>query len=161
MAVKEKTKLILISKAGNLCSFGECEQTLISDPSCVEGPVVLGEIAHIVAQKLNGPRGDYSLPVAERDEYDNLIYLCPTHHEQVDKQVETFPVEKLRQMKEDHERWVAERLSNTRRFERMRKPEDLVSESITSTILPVRQIPAYIFAAPCEMSENVVKEQIM
>ena len=35
MAVKVKTKLILISKAGNLCSFGECPQALTSDPSNV------------------------------------------------------------------------------------------------------------------------------
>ena len=135
MAVKEKTKLVLISKAGNLCSFGGCEQSLTSDPSDAEGPVVLGEVAHIVAHKPDGPRGNLSFPRARVDEYENLIYLCPTHHEQIDKQVETFPVEKLVQMKVDHERWVAGRLSRTRRFERMREPEALVTEDVTSTVL--------------------------
>ena len=138
MAIKEKTKLILISKAGNLCSFVGCEQTLTSDPSCVEGPVLLGEVAHIVAQQVDGPRGKFALPHAKIDEYENLMYLCPTHHEQIDKQGETFTVEKLLHMKEEHERWVAGRLSRTRRFERMRQPELPVKEKVTSTVLPVR-----------------------
>lgn len=161
MAVKEKTKLVLISRAGNRCSFERCEQALTADPSGVEGPVMLGEVAHIVAQKPDGPRGSHPIPRSIIDEYENLIYLCPTHHEQVDKQVETYPVEKLRQMKEDHERWVAERLSRARRFERMREPEDMVSEEVTSTVLPVRQIPAYIFAAPCSLSEKEVKARLL
>lgn len=161
MAVKEKTRIILISKAGNLCSFDGCEQTLVSDPSDVEGPVVLGEVAHIIAQRPDGPRGDSSFSRARVDEYENLIYLCPTHHEQIDKQVETFPVEKLLQMKKDHERWVAERLSRTRRFERMREPEALVPEGVTSTVLPVRQIPAFVYAAPCDLQEKTVKERIV
>jgi hypothetical protein len=161
MPIKEKTTLILISKAGDLCSFTGCEQTLTSDPSCVEGPVLLGEIAHIVAQQTDGPRRKYPFPHTKIDEYENLIYLCPTHHEQIDKQIETFPLEKLLHMKQEHEQWVAERLSRTRRFECMREPEQLVKESVTSSVLPVRQMPAYVFAAPCELREGEVKEQIL
>lgn len=161
MAVSERVKLILISRAGNLCSFKDCEQKLTSDPSEVEGPVMLGEVAHIVGQKPDGPRGKHPYPRTQVDDYDNLIYLCPTHHELIDKQEETYTVEKLRQMKADHEEWVAERLSRKRRFERLREPEETVVETVSSTILPVRQIPAYIFAAPCGLAEAEVKDRIL
>ncbi|OWK45158.1 transposase [Fimbriiglobus ruber] len=46
------------------------------------------------------------------DEYNNLILLCKVHHKKVDDQPETYPIEKLREMKAAHERWVKERLSN-------------------------------------------------
>jgi hypothetical protein len=70
----------------------------------------LGEIAHIVARSAEGPRGDGLLPPDQRDDYDNLILLCPTHHRIVDDNVSEWPTERLIRMKVDHERWVANQL---------------------------------------------------
>lgn len=70
----------------------------------------VGEIAHIVAKSLDGPRGRNPLPVEERDDYNNLILLCPTHHKIVDDNEGDWPVEVLKQLKEDHEKWVANQL---------------------------------------------------
>jgi hypothetical protein len=70
----------------------------------------VGEIAHIVAKSPEGPRGSNPLPVAERDEYSNLILLCPTHHKIVDDNEPDWPVEVLQQVKVDHEKWVANQL---------------------------------------------------
>ena len=33
------------------------------------------ELAHIIGQKENGPRGDDELPLTERDEFENIILL--------------------------------------------------------------------------------------
>ena len=109
---------------------------------------MLGVVAHIVGQKPGSARHNYPFPRAQIDEYENLIYLCPTHHELIDKQEETFPVEKLLEMKGNHERWVAKRLSRTRRFERMRKPDALVSEKVTSTVLPGQADPCLHLCGP-------------
>jgi hypothetical protein len=73
--------------------------------------VVVGEEAHIVAERDDGPRGDPSMPVPERNAYPNLILLCPTHHTLVDKDHGvSFSIGDLRGMKAAHEESVEERL---------------------------------------------------
>jgi hypothetical protein len=73
-----------------------------------DATVVLGEMAHIVAESLNGPRGDSTLTLEERNRAANLILLCNTHHQFIDDQgqLEIFTVERLRALKETHEQWV-------------------------------------------------------
>jgi hypothetical protein len=51
------------------------------------------------------------LPKKERDRYNNLILLCPTHHTDIDKNSDDWPVDKLHIVKKDHENWVSEQLS--------------------------------------------------
>lgn len=46
----------------------------------------------------------------DRETYDNLILLCPNHHSEVDKNPGPWPIERLRETKAEHERWVSERL---------------------------------------------------
>lgn len=68
---------------------------------------ILGEEAHIVAREPGGPRGKHDLPLDKRDEYSNLILLCPTHHTEIDEVpagVANYPVERLIKIKEDHEK---------------------------------------------------------
>ncbi len=73
-------------------------------------PVVIGEEAHIVAEEDNGPRGDPSMPVSERNAFSNLILLCPTHHRLIDKEHgRHYTVAILVQMKADHEALVERR----------------------------------------------------
>jgi hypothetical protein len=50
-----------------------------------------------------GPRAGY---VSAVDAYDNLILLCSRDHKKVDDQVGYYTVERLREMKATHERWV-------------------------------------------------------
>jgi TPR repeat protein len=72
--------------------------------------VVVSEIAHIVADKPDGPRGASPLSPAERNRYENLILLCNVHHELIDSQPDTYTVERLQEIKAEHERWVEQRL---------------------------------------------------
>ena len=74
--------------------------------------MIVGEEAHIVAEEDNGPRGDPTVPIPERNAYPNLILLCGDHHTLIDKDHGIhFPVRQLHQMKVDHEAFVARRLS--------------------------------------------------
>ncbi|MFJ3402221.1 hypothetical protein ACIPM5_35095 [Streptomyces microflavus] len=65
----------------------------------------VGEIAHIRGAKKGSARFDASMTNEERRAYDNLLILCPTHHEQVDtgngRLLHT--VTELEQVKKQHE----------------------------------------------------------
>ena len=47
---------------------------------------------------------------AERNAHTNLILLCPTCHTKIDKQVDTYTVEILHQIKREHWVWVEKAL---------------------------------------------------
>jgi hypothetical protein len=74
---------------------------------------VVGEECHIVGRRPDGPRGGEEA-VGDLDRYENLILLCASDHAVIDGQPQTWTVERLRQTKAEHERWVAARLSKQR-----------------------------------------------
>ena len=78
-------------------------QTVLSEEHELGGAVIIGEEAHIIAQKQDGPRGDSPLTEAERDRYSNLILLCPTDHARIDKLPGDYPPDMLYSIKAKHE----------------------------------------------------------
>jgi hypothetical protein len=84
----------------------ECRVELLADATTYDPIVVIGEIAHISAAQNGGPRADKAKPTAQRNGYDNLILLCQNCHAVIDGQPGTFTVERLKQIKTDHELWV-------------------------------------------------------
>lgn len=102
MAISTRTRKILWVKAAGRCSI--CRVQLVTEGSEMDDPSVFGEEAHIVARAPDGPRAGQ---VEDHDAYDNLILLCNRHHKQIDDQVSTFPIERLHQIKRDHEHWAA------------------------------------------------------
>ena len=105
MSITLKTHKMLWGRSGNRCALPNCREPLISDfeDSMVS---VVGEVAHIVAEDFNGPRGNDPLPVELRNEYDNLILLCAKHHKEVDDHPEIYTIDKLQETKKEHVRWV-------------------------------------------------------
>ena len=95
---------ILWGRSGNRCSICKIELTPNGELETI------GEIAHIVSQAPQGPRGNDSLPISKRDDYSNLILLCPNHHSEIDKCIDSWPVSEIKQKKEEHEKWVSEKL---------------------------------------------------
>lgn len=69
-------------------------------------------MAHICGDKPGANRHDAGQTVAERDDYQNLILLCPTHHRLIDRKENeaTYTVKVLLAMKADHEARVLARL---------------------------------------------------
>lgn len=161
MPISARTRKILWGKAGATCSFPGCARALVADATEFDGSVILGEEAHIVAQSRSGPRGEHPAPGGDVDSYENLILLCEEHHNLIDRQPHTYTVPKLLQMKKDHEQWVSERLSRDGRFQQVRKPAELVTETVYSTLLPVSLMPRYVYLAPCNLSEDMVKDKIV
>lgn len=68
-------------------------------------------MCHIHAASAAGPRFDPNQSEVGRDEPENLIILCPTHHSLVDQDSSTYTAEVLRTIKAQHEERVATSVS--------------------------------------------------
>ncbi len=111
MAINQKDIKLLWGRSGNRCAI--CRTELTQDKESVTAAYTLGEQAHIVGEKENAARGRSLLSEKERNSYHNLILLCQNHHAEIDENEEDWPVEKLHQVKSEHELWVTETLSET------------------------------------------------
>ncbi|HID3974276.1 TPA: hypothetical protein ACXE0Z_003724 [Enterobacter cloacae] len=110
MAIKTKTIKMIWGKAAARCSI--CREILIEGRNkYISNPIAIGEIAHIVAEKKDGPRGDSDLTSAERDDIDNLLLLCQKHHTIIDTDINLYTVEKLKEIRRLHELWVENKLN--------------------------------------------------
>ena len=110
MSISLKTHKMIWGRSGNMCAFPDCKKILVIDETSTDDPSVIGEEAHIIAQRNNGPRGDSPLTQEQRDKYENLILLCSIHHKIIDDQEKEYTVGKLIQFKQKHEKWVKENL---------------------------------------------------
>ena len=70
------------------------------------GQAILGEMAHIVADRPEGPRGDHEKTRDFLRSYENLILLCSEHHHLIDQDQVKYTVEELTRLKREHEAWV-------------------------------------------------------
>jgi hypothetical protein len=158
VSVPEAEQRKLFVRSGNRCAFADCRRLLTAEGSPPDRLVVLGEMAHIVAEQANGPRGNFPLPLSECNRAENLILLCNTHHQLIDSQPQTYTVERLLGMKEAHEQWVEKALDAKGSITTMRPP--LNADVVHSTLLPVEQMPKYIYGGRCELSEGEVQRQL-
>ena len=93
----------LFAASGGVCAFPACTTRLVHRDS----GAMLGEMCHIHAVSPGGPRHNSDQDTSERNDVDNLIILCPTHHSLVDQAPSTYTASALRQMKGQHETRVA------------------------------------------------------
>ncbi len=97
---KEKHKVFL--KSGNKCAFPGCDNFLTD----------AHQVAHIRSPKPNGPRHIPDWNYGNFDIEENLICLCPTHHDIIDKNVSQYPISALERIKHEHETKVANAIHN-------------------------------------------------
>lgn len=90
------------------CAYPGCHRRLVVDATDVDASKNIGKIAHIVAHSDGGPRSDPEMSMEQRDSYENWVLLCPTHHDIVDVQPNSFTVSDLQQWKLEQERWIRE-----------------------------------------------------
>lgn len=104
MSISRQTAIRVWTAAGGMCSFDGCRQDLLEH----ESRRLQGEIAHIVATSSEGPRGDARASSDQLHASSNLLLLCPNHHTEVDADPEIWTIERLHDLKDRHETWVAE-----------------------------------------------------
>lgn len=106
MSISIKTHKMLWGRSGNICAYPDCKKELVMNETETDDSSVIGEEAHIVAQKDDGPRGHSDLEPEQRDKYENLILLCRVHHKLIDDQPNFYTIEKIKEYKKNHEEWI-------------------------------------------------------
>jgi hypothetical protein len=110
MTISLMTQKMLWGRAAGRCSHPECRISLFEDQTLTDNAALIGENCHIVSESDDGPRGNPTMPMDERNSYANLILLCRNHHKIIDAQFGEYTVARLQQMKTDHESWVRDQL---------------------------------------------------
>lgn len=87
----------LYLKSGNQCAFPGCAHVMIDS----DGNFI-GQICHIEAAEVGGERFNPKMTNEGRRAFSNLMLMCYPHHT-VTNNVAEYPVERLKQMKADHE----------------------------------------------------------
>jgi hypothetical protein len=104
--IPQRDQKILCLKSGNCCALPECRQKLVINKISSDKESIIGEMAHISGEKPSAARYDKNMTEKERNCYENLILVCSNHHKVIDDQLQTFTVEKLYEIKKNHEQWV-------------------------------------------------------
>lgn len=115
MSITNKSIKLLWSNAAGRCSFRSCGEKLSVEEAEGVTPYTLGEMAHIKGNKPGSNRYDIAQSAVDRDGYENLILLCPTHHTLIDREENeaAYPVELLHEMKREHESFISTRLQGS------------------------------------------------
>ena len=141
--VLERQVKALWGRAAARCSFTGCREELATpSDSTRNGLSLIGEQAHIVAysDSPTAPRSDPSYPKEARNNYENLILLCPNHHKIVDEDDDKYDANCLREMKREHEQWV-DRSLNTAAVDLPFEELELVADQLLSTaMLPNQEL---------------------
>ncbi len=103
-APRRTTVVRLFAVSMNRCAFPGCRTPLISTTG-----VVVGQVAHIKAQNIGGPRYDAHQTPEQRHGFDNLILLCAVHHIEIDASgnLDMYTVDRLSAIKQAHEEEAA------------------------------------------------------
>ena len=105
-SVPEKARLRLWGKAAARCEYDGCNTPLWLD-RLTQTQFNVAYLAHIIADRPDGPRGDPILSDKLKADPTNLMLLC-AHHRLIDKEdVAGHTVERLQSMKMRHEDRVA------------------------------------------------------
>jgi hypothetical protein len=102
----EKTKRALAMRAGWHCSFTKCGKLTVGPSEEGSDKVtMIGKAAHIrgAAPGSGSRRYDASMTQDERRSISNGIWLCADHADLIDDDEVTYTVDRLRQMKREHE----------------------------------------------------------
>ncbi|MFE3105168.1 HNH endonuclease [Nocardia tengchongensis] len=109
MTISMADRKLLWGLSGSRCAFPECRVGLAHTSDLTGSSVILGEEAHIVARNEDGPRGREPIH-GDRDAFENLVLMCPTHHRLIDSAVADYPVDEVHRMKAQHQAWVRDSL---------------------------------------------------
>ncbi len=149
---------ILFQRSGNRCAFPGCGNQLDFPATAQDGAVVLSEVCHIVSKARHGPRFDDALPMEARDKHENLILLCREHHTIVDAQPATYTAEWLRETKARHERLISEAIGKALDTQDNDGKIGYVTEVLHSTLLPILEMPKYVYSIDSDYSDRREKE---
>lgn len=99
--IAKDTERKLFAHSAGRCQKPDCLEYLVFDGD--QHPNTIAEMAHIIAAKPGGPRGDNGAPSESLGRFENIIILCADCHTKIDKAPGRFPTEDLRSWKVAHD----------------------------------------------------------
>lgn len=99
--IPEKTRLKLWIFSGGRCQMGGCNKPLWRNELTMNDGN-FAEIAHVIGAKPKAARGSVESESLQI-EFSNLMLLCASCHHEIDTNSQYYPVERLQQMKAEHE----------------------------------------------------------
>lgn len=109
--ITTKIQNLLWAISAGRCEYEGCNKVLHTD-ILTKRIYNSAYIAHIVADKPDGPRGDVVRSKLLNNKISNLMLLCNEHHNLIDKvDVEGHPESRLLEMKQEHEERI-KRITN-------------------------------------------------
>lgn len=143
MAPSDVVQKAVMARSRNLCAFPKCNASLV----VTDGgkTIIEGELAHIVAKSVQGPRGHLDVDPEDREAPENYVALCRPHHKVVDAHPLKYSVTVLRAMKEARERPLFGQNATL-------EPGLRVSETLYSSMLWIQSLPSRVFSADTELS---------
>ena len=146
MGISESVKKALYMESAGYCQNPNCNCSLF--PLFESGRVSnIVELAHIIGQKIDGPRGISNLNMVDRDLLDNILTLCPTCHTLIDKNEDEYPVEILHEWKKQHKMKI-DSLFAVAEYDNKRE--------LIKVIMPLFSENQYIFENYGPYSENAL-----
>jgi hypothetical protein len=149
MSIPLHEQKILCFASGGVCAFPDCGANLVN-AGAAGNETIIGEFAHIVAEQRQGPRGREEITADDRNKASNLILLCATHHTVIDRNPHIYSVHVLRQMKADHEK----RMAAAAKKKLAAVKQELIEETVHSTLLRLLQLPRYVYSGECDYNES-------
>ena len=103
--VPSTERLFLFVRAGGRCEFDGCNCYLLAHPlTWIEGN--FAQVAHIVAFRPEGPRGNVRTRPVDIHNVANLMLLCPQCHKLIDDHPDLYTKRTLIEYKKKHEKWI-------------------------------------------------------
>lgn len=166
--IPQNVRAAIWARAGGRCEFRACNNDLVGDLIAGKEDGLYGFIAHIVADRPGGPRGDPIRSPLLAKELSNLMLMCAKHHKLIDDQATRgdYPEDVLLEMKDRHETRVAincsideEYASHVLRFgASIGKNEALVSTQAIFAAMPPERHPAISQTIDLEMLNQAMKD---
>lgn len=107
-SVSRKDQNVLCTKSGNRCAMPDCRKELVAEGNDKDRSSLVAQMAHIKGEKPGSARYETTMPDADRNKHENLILICPSCHKKIDDQPNTYTIEKLVEIKQNHEQWIIE-----------------------------------------------------
>lgn len=108
----QSVKTKLKDRVAGRCSNPDC-RLVTQGPSGKDKVNNIGQAAHIHAAAENGPRYDANMSKKERSSVDNGIWLCYNCSTKIDRDINTYPAEVLRDWKSKAEEKALSELGKT------------------------------------------------
>jgi len=107
--ISEPVRYLLWAKSAGRCEFDGCNKPLWRD-NLTQIEMNFADVAHIIGNRPDGPRGDVILSETYCNDVSNLMLMCMDHHRMIDRITKVYSDDVLRQMKIIHEERI-ERLT--------------------------------------------------